>query len=244
MPFDKITRELAQIMIQFRGPDADFDLQDTYAADYLMYLLSEPNGKYIQSLYKNPEFKIPDFNNSWAQYATVRANGLFEFGTIVTEPENLLPERAEKILLEIQNSIIPKIANEKKFFTESYKSKIIEQLKDSQTQATETPSELLTSIRSWWTNTNAEYFFNYYDNLSKVTQDDVKRIIEKYISGKTPLVSVLLNPEIYNSTKKDFESEGFYEVRSDEKRWWQEKQFELKEPVQNSNFKFTEEKNI
>lgn len=244
MPFDKITRELAQIMIQFRGPDADFDLQDTYAADYLMYLLSEPNGKYIQSLYKNPEFKIPDFNNSWAQYATVRANGLFEFGTIVTEPENLLPERAEKILLEIQNSIIPKIANEKKFFTESYKSKIIEQLKDSQTQATETPSELLTSIRSWWTNTNAEYFFNYYDNLSKVTQDDVKRIIEKYISGKKPLVSVLLNPEIYNSTKKDFESEGFYEVRSDEKRWWQEKQFELKEPVQNSNFKFTEEKNI
>ena len=93
-------------------------------------------------------------------------------------------------------------------------------------------------------NTNAEYFFNYYDNLSKVTQDDVKRIIEKYISGKKPLVSVLLNPEIYNSTKKDFESEGFYEVRSDEKRWWQEKQFELKEPVQNSNFKFTEEKNI
>lgn len=87
-------------------------------------------------------------------------------------------------------------------------------------------------------------FFNYYDNLSKVTQDDVKRIIEKYISGKKPLVSVLLNPEIYNSTKKDFESEGFYEVRSDEKRWWQEKQFELKEPVQNSNFKFTEEKNI
>ena len=147
------------------------------------------------------EFKIPDFNNSWAQYATVRANGLFEFGPIVTEPENLLPERAEKILSEIQNSIIPKIANEKKFFTESYKSKIIEQLKDSQTQATETPSELLTSIRSWWTNTNAEYFFSYYDNLSKVTQDDVKRIVEKYISNKKPLVSVLLNPEIYKSTK-------------------------------------------
>ena len=244
MPFDKITKELAQIMIQFRGPDSDFDLEDTYAADYLMYLLSEPNGKYIQSLYKNPELKIPDFNNSWAQYATVRANGLFEFGTIVTEPENLLPERAEKLLLEIQNSIIPKIANEKKFFTESYKSKIIEQLKDSQIQATETPSELLTSIRSWWTNTSAEYFFSYYDNLSKVTQDDVKRIIEKYISGKKPLVSVLLNPEIYNATKESFENAGFYEIRSDEKRWWQEKQFESENPIQNSNHKFAEEKSI
>lgn len=244
MPFDKITRELAQITVQFRGPDADFDLQDTYAADYLMYLLSKPDSEYIQGLYKNPEFKIPDFNNSWAQYATVRANGLFEFGTIVTEPETMLPERAEKFLSEIQNSIIPKIAGEKKFFTESYKSKIIEQIKDSQIQATETPSELLTSIRSWWTNTDAEYFFNYYENLSKVTQEDVKRLVEKYISGKKPLVSILLNPEIYSASKKEFSNAGFYEIQPDEKRWWQEKQFELKNSAQNSTYNLAEEKNI
>ncbi len=86
MPYDKIANELSQIVIQFRGPDSDFDLQDTYATDYLISLLNEPDSPFIQRLYKNKEFKIPDFNNSWAQYGTTRANGLIEFGTVVAYP--------------------------------------------------------------------------------------------------------------------------------------------------------------
>ncbi|MGN0728438.1 M16 family metallopeptidase [Treponema sp.] len=242
MPFDKLTPELMQIMVQFRGPDADFDIQDTYAVDYLMSLMSEPGSDYIQGLYKNKSLKISDFNNSWAQYATVRANGLLEFGTIASDAETMPAERARIFLDEIQNSIIPKIVSEKKFFTDSYKSKIIEQMKDSYTRSTETPSGLLASIRSWWINTDTDYFFSYYENLAKVSQDDVKRVAEKYFTKKNPLVSVLLNPAVYEKTRAEFLDSSFYEIQPDEKSWWQEEKFQCEsKPVEFKKTKISEE---
>ncbi len=212
MPFDRTSDEFARISILFRGPDTDFDIEDTYAVDYLLYLLDEPDGLYAQSLYKNKEFKIPDFNNSWAQYATVRANGLFEFGTLVKDPLDSLPERAKKILTEIQSSIIPNIISDKNLFTESYKEKVIERIKDSQTQGNETASALLSSLRNSWINTSDEYYYNYFENLEKVTQEDVQHVAEKYIIDKNPLLSVLINPLVFSETKTDFEEKGFSEI--------------------------------
>lgn len=226
MPFDKITEELAQVLIQFRGPDADFNVEDTYAVDYLTYLLNEPDGIFMQRLFKDKELGIPDFTSSWAQFATVRANALIEFGTMMSDTKNDLARRCEKMLSKIQSEIIPEVLSEKKLYTGSYKEKIISRLKDSQAQSTETASGLLTSLRSWWVNTSADYFYSYYENLAKVTQEDVKKAAEKYLAGKYPLVSVLVNPNVYEETKEEFRSLNFYEISPDEKLWWQKDAFQ------------------
>lgn len=244
MPFDKITEELAQVLIQFRGPDADFALEDTYAVDYLVYLLNEPDGIFMQQLFKDKELKIPDFTNSWAQFGTVRANALIEFGTMMSDTKNALALRCEKMLGAIQNEIIPKILNEKKLYTSSYKEKIISRLKDSQTRETETASGLLTSLRGWWVNTSADYFYNYYENLAKVTQEDVKKAAKKYLTGKSPLVSVLVNPNVYKETKDEFRWLNFYEISPDEKMWWQKEEFQPEKNKKGSFAQFKEDGSI
>ena len=221
MPSDRVSEELAQIMIEFRGPDADFDIEDTYATDYLMYLTDEPDGIFVRRLYESEELKIPDFNDSWASYSTVRATGTIQFGTLVTDTEADLAARAKKLVSLIQDEVIPQIVASKKLYKRAYKTRIIERVQDAHIKGTQTAAGKLKSLRSWWVNTGVDYYFGYYDRLKAVTQQDVQAVAAKYISGKYALVSVLVNPEVYERVREEFVREGFYEIQADERLWWE-----------------------
>ncbi|MBQ9538619.1 MAG: insulinase family protein [Treponema sp.] len=60
MPYDKVTEQIADVEIFFRGPDAEYDLSDIYAGDYLEQLMEDPDGTYAQSLVADSELEIPD----------------------------------------------------------------------------------------------------------------------------------------------------------------------------------------
>ena len=221
MPSERVSSELAQIMVEFRGPDADFDIEDTYATDYLMYLTDEPDGIFVRRLYENEELKIPDFNDSWASYSTVRATGMIQFGTLVTDTEADLATRAKKLVSLIQDEVIPELVASKKLYKRAYKTRIVERVQDAHIKGTQTAAGELKSLRSWWVNTGVDYYFDYYDRLKAVTQQDVQAVAAKYISGKYALVSVLVNPEVYEKVREDFVREGFYEIQADERLWWE-----------------------
>ena len=221
MPSEQVSEELAQIMIEFRGPDADFDREDTYATDYLMYLTDEPDGIFVRRLYESEELKIPDFNDSWASYSTVRATGTIEFGTLVTDTDNNLAARAKKLVSLIQDEVTPELVASKKLYKSAYKARIVEQVQDAHIKSTQTAAGALKSLRSWWVNTGVDYYFGYYDNLAAVTQQDVQDVVAKYITGKSALVSVLVNPAVYERTREEFVREGFYEIQPDEPLWWE-----------------------
>ena len=221
MPSDRVSSDLAQIMIEFRGPDADFDIEDTYATDYLMYLTDEPDGIFVRRLYESEELKIPDFNDSWASYSTVRTTGTIQFGTLVTDTETDLAARAKKLVSLIQDEVTPELVASKKLYKRAYKTRIVERVQDAHIKNTQTAAGKLKSLRSWWVNTGVDYYFDYYDRLKAVTQQDVQAVAAKYITGKSALVSVLVNPEVYERVREDFVREGFYEIQPDEPLWWE-----------------------
>ncbi len=241
MGHEKISRDYASMEIQFRGADAEFDLADTYALDYLMNLLNEPGGIFRRTLFRDKTLSIPDEDDSWAQYATVRANGLIEFGATVTSTQNDIASRPQKFLEQIQQKILPKILSQKKLFSDSYKKKMIEKLKDSQTLETETAADVLKSVRFWWVNASAENFYDYFDELEKVTQDDVIRVAKKYILNGAPMVSVLVNPEILDEEKNNFAQKNFYFVTTEEEPWWQNEKFRGKKSAQKKSYEFSDE---
>ena len=221
MPSERVSSDLAQIMIEFRGPDTDFDIEDTYATDYLIYLMDEPDGIFVRRLYENKELKIPDFNDSWATYSTVRTTGTIEFGTLVTDTETDLAARTKKLVSLIQDEVIGEIVASKKLYKSAYKARIAERVQDSHIKGTQTAAGKLKSLRRWWVNTGVDYYSSYFDKLKAVTQQDVQDVAAKYITGKSALVSVLVNPNVYERVREEFVREGFYEIRADEPLWWE-----------------------
>ena len=75
MPYDQMSPQIASVSISYRGPDTDFDLEDTYAADYFCQLNIDPQGTLIQTLYSKKDLMIPGTEYIGQSYNTVRQSG-------------------------------------------------------------------------------------------------------------------------------------------------------------------------
>ena len=200
MPYDKLPENLAEIEIYFRGPDTDFDIQDTYAADYLLMLLNEPNGIFNSYFSSLADFKLYK-NMIWASYGTSRASGIYGFGATVSSTENIA-SRANSMINDLRTKILPQIANDKSLFSKKTKNRIVEKLYDEQLSDSETPSALLSKIRFWWCCSSPQYYYNYIEDISKVSQNDVKKFIQKYLSS--PAMIVILANSAVSTEDFDF----------------------------------------
>ena len=101
-------KETAQISISYRGPDTDYNVEDTYDADYLCTLLNDPQGDFKQNLFKNKTFMIPSTSSIWGGYGTVRATGLIRFGTTMLSPDNNIAQRTKTFYSELAENVLPK----------------------------------------------------------------------------------------------------------------------------------------
>jgi zinc protease len=222
MPYDQISPQIVQVLISFRGPDADYNLKDTYTADMLGDFMQEPDGTYKQTLVNNSSLGIPSTDYVWGGYTTERANGSVDFGAVFLSPEKHVTERVSLFLTEIQNKILPGMAVEKSLYSAEKKNYILKGIKDQHVYEAETASGLLSNIRFWWVCTGADYYFSYEKNMAKVEQQDEAAFISKYITGKNALVTVLVNPKVYEQTKRQFTDAGYIEITADSAFWWKD----------------------
>lgn len=225
MPFDQLSPDIARIQISFRGPDADFDLEDTYTADYLLHVFDEPEGIFKQSLVQEKSIGIPDTDYAWASYATTRASSTIDFGAIVLSPEKNIVERVNLFLREIQDNIVPKVVNETSLYGSKKRKEITQKLIDQNTYAAQTVTGVLTDLRFWWTVASDSYYYDYSKNITKVRQKDAKEFSEKYITEKIPLVTLLVNPAVYENIKSSLEAAGYETISSENAFWWQDEKF-------------------
>ena len=117
LPYDKISSEMVSVSVNYRGPDADFALEDTYAADYLCQLLADPDGEFCQTLVKTAELGIPDVDYVSGGYSTSRAAGNLYFSAVMLNPEQQIGERVLLLEKTVREQILPNIARDKKNFS-------------------------------------------------------------------------------------------------------------------------------
>lgn len=225
MPFDKLSPYMAEVDISFRGPDADFNVQDTYSADYLFSLLSEPDGFFKTSIVADPEFGIPQPDYVSAGYTTCRANGRIGFTAIMLNPETNLPDRALKFLGKIKGETLPKIAADKTLFKKSKVQQIVSVLEKGRDEASDTATGLLSELRFWWTSTSYEYYCDYFKNMRSVSQKSVQKFLDEYILSKDPMITILVNPAVYEQTAAQYRELGFEMIGADNAYWWNDKKF-------------------
>ena len=225
MPYDRISPQIASINISFRGPDTDFNIADTYAIDYLVKLLDDPDGLFKQTLANDGELMIPDTDYVYGGYLTTRANGHIDFGATVLSPSENLTARVDSLLSQIQGSILPAMANDKALFSRAKIKEIARTLEDNDILHAQTATGLLSTLRFWWTCASPEYYYTYNTEIAKVKQKDVQKLLDNYITGKHPLVTVLVNPDVYEALKTEFAQAGYDVVTSENAFWWRQAQF-------------------
>lgn len=220
MPFDQCSPQIAQIQVQFRGPDAAYDIDSTYAADVLGYLFQDPEGIYKKTIISKQFLGVPDPDYTWENYITRRESGIIEFGAVVLSPDQLLPQRAQQFLSTIQNEIVAKIVADKTTFTSEQFKTVKQSAEDNRILETEKAKDFLSSLRFWWIADSADYYYSYNKKMSEVEWSQIASFLNKYIVDKYPLVTVLVNPSVYEAQKKAFADAGFVEITTDNAFWW------------------------
>jgi zinc protease len=65
----------------------------------------------------------------------------------------------------------------------------------------EKPSSLASQITYHWCSTSFEYYTDYIGACTRVTREDIKRYIDKYITGKNYVAGTIINAEMNKEIK-------------------------------------------
>ncbi len=220
IPFEEISEQIAEVQICFRGPDTDFNLEDVYAADYLENLLDNPDGLYKRALVKDEDLKIPDSSYVWGGGNFSRAIGSFDFGADMLEPSAGFTERVDRFLDKIQKEILPEIADRKSLYSKKVINDIVRKLRDNDIMSSQTAEGLLSGMRSSWLRATPDYYYTYNDRMGTVKQSEVQNFIKTYLTQRSPLVVVFVNPSVYEQIKDEFASKNYDVITADNSFWW------------------------
>lgn len=212
-----ISDSFVSIRYTLRGPDGEDEQSDTYPADVWGNLLDDPNGKFSNMFVNNKILSIPDSDYIGAGYYTQRTSGMINFNAYCMNDGNPV-EKGEEFIRVIENDITDMMLNDSDF-TKNIKS-AEQKLEDSRIYELETATGILSSLSFMFASCDADYFFNYDEKISNVTEDDVRNFVKKYINQKKGVLFVSVSPNVFEKYKDDFEKNNYSVITSDNAFWW------------------------
>jgi predicted Zn-dependent peptidase len=113
-----------------------------------------------------------------------------------------------------------KILDDPDYFSKQDFDLVKTRLEDKQLLDMQTADQLVSSLAFWWSSADTDYYLHYIANMKKITIDDVKAYIRKYISGRHILTGVQMNPGDYQKEKDRFSKDGYTEIKKENAFWW------------------------
>jgi zinc protease len=176
------------IMMQWMGPDYRKDSAGTLAADVFSAVLGLNSSKWQQAL----------IDKGLASYAGVGYQTCKYVGpitiTIVPNPGKMR-ECYEEALKQIA------MWGDPGYFSEEQ----LQTAKDNQLRNKirneEKPSTLSMSMTFWWASTSLDYFTDYNANMQKVSSEDIRNYVKKYVVGKPFIAGMIINDEMNKALK-------------------------------------------
>lgn len=236
MPYEQISPQLAQVSVMYRGPDAGFDEKATYAADMLGYFFADPQSVYVQTMMHASLLGVPDAQYVWESYLTTRATSMLNFGALLVAtldrnaasiaedasslPLYDLPMRAKLFYETLTERIVQHILGNKSAFSKKQFKRVYQKISDNFIEDAETASRVKDNLRFWWITASDGYYYHYLDNMMKVTKKDIDNFLTEYVASKNALVTVLINPTVYEMQKHAFADAGFLLMSAESAFWY------------------------
>lgn len=171
------------IIVQgYHGPDTRNDLKATYAADIFSFILGQRSSKLQQELVDSG--LAFDVN---VGYQTCKYTGPI---MIFAVPH---PEKVKEVLDKIEEHVNQ--WDDDNYFTDEQleTAKTLIAIQDA--HGREKTSDFVHTVSFWWASASIEYYTSYVDNLKKVTREDIKQYVRKYIKGKPHATGILTTAE-------------------------------------------------
>lgn len=180
-------------MATYHGPDTRNDIKATYAADVFSYILQQKNSKLYKELVETGlAFQVN------VGYQTAKYVGPIRI-ILVPNPRKL--EEAYNVLWKNINEW-----DSDDYFTDEQLQTAKDLLSVSEMYNMEKPSNFIHTVTYWWSSASISYYTSYTDNLQKVTRDDIKNYVRKYIKGKPYVMGAMLK----NGMRKNFNTDKFF----------------------------------
>ena len=174
------------VLMGWHGPDTRNDVKNTYVADVFSFIVSQSSCQFQQQLIDSGLAYQLQF-----QYQTAKYVGPIQ---LVVVPN---PQRMKECMKKVQEQI--NLWNTDNYFTDEQLETAKKQLAISQQYQTENTSQYIHTVTFWWASANIDYYTTYLDNLNKVTRQDIKNYVNKYIIGKPMVAGLLLSPDMQKS---------------------------------------------
>lgn len=219
---------VAQVQFRWRGPDSLRQTKDTYASDVFLFLISSPVGRFKQNLMERvPGLYDPEYISF--SYPTSRDGGSFYFSTylVLDDPAKDGPTLARVAALEkaVKEEFALIAKDPAAYFGASELAKAKAKLIDQNLLSTEVASSYATDVLTfWWAVATTDYFTGYEANCSKVGFDDLKALIQTYLSTANSATAVRLRSDFHAAEPGMAEAakaSGYIEVGPDNAFWWQ-----------------------
>jgi zinc protease len=175
----------ARNVIMYRawhGPDTRNDLKATYAADVFSYILGLKSSKFQQALV---ESGLAFYGQ--VSYQTCRHVGPI---SIFLVPN---PAKVKEAMAELDKQIAQWTSDD--YFTDDQLETAKTQLAISDARSREKTSAYVHTLTFWWASASIDYYVNYVDNLKKVTRQDIKDYVNRYVANKPSVTGILTTKE-------------------------------------------------
>jgi zinc protease len=180
-------------MFMWQGPDTRNDSASTVAADVFFTILGMNSSKWHQALVDKG---LTPF--AAAQYQTEKYVGPVR---VFLMPN---PAKLKACNDEVLNQI--KQWGNDDYYTDEQLKNAKEILRRDAIRQKEKPSAQAGNLTYAWCSTSLDYMTDYEKNCDKITREDIKRFVSKYIIGKPYVAGMIINPDM---NKKLNASENF-----------------------------------
>lgn len=172
----------ATIQISYHGPSTDLDAPATYAADVFSFILRQPDSRFSRALIDSGLT-----TGATLGYLTQRNVGPIQFMAQTT------PEKLKDAIKAINTELAKFDAPD--YFTDKELEYAKTLLDVSEIYDREKSSQYAHTVSFWWASSGLDYYATYVENLRKVTREDIRQYVRKYMKNKPRIVSALLSDD-------------------------------------------------
>lgn len=169
------------MLFGWHGPDTRTGRYDTHVADVFSYILSQNSSRFQKAL----------VDQGLALQANVSYSTLKHTGPIFVQvvPN---PEKVAECLAEVKKQI--SLWDTDDYITDEQLETAKRKLEISTLQDRDITSEFSHTIAYWWCSADLDFMYNYVPTLKKVSREDIKAYVRKYIKDKNYSAGLLINP--------------------------------------------------
>lgn len=175
----KIAR-VPMFMLGWLGPDTRHDRPATYAADVFSYILSQNSNKFQKELVDKGLALQANIS-----YQTLKFTGPIQ---VIVVPN---PASVAACAQALKDQIAQWDSSD--YITDEQLDNAKRQLEIQNLQAFDVTSSLSHNLAYNWCSSDLDYFYNYVENVKKITKSDLQNYVRTYIKGKNYSAGLLIN---------------------------------------------------